>query len=201
MPTSRPHLFALLGAVAALMPGMAVGGSVDVQVTSAIPMPGLQDEGRKQACAHPPSVALLKSGLDALAAGDIAGARAVRDALPANSLDRHILAWAIALYGGDKVPSGEIADAAKMLPNWPGTIALRKNSERALYRENPVAADRGAGVRRQPAADIRRRGDSRPLLCGAGQRQGGALGAVAVLAHAKRWKPRTRRRSSRNSAA
>ncbi|TIV22079.1 MAG: lytic transglycosylase domain-containing protein, partial [Mesorhizobium sp.] len=40
-------------------------------------------------------------------------------------------------YGGDQVPSGEIADAAKMLPGWPGTIALRKNSERALYRENP----------------------------------------------------------------
>ncbi|RWX61806.1 lytic transglycosylase domain-containing protein, partial [Mesorhizobium sp. M2A.F.Ca.ET.039.01.1.1] len=56
---------------------------------------------------------------------------------PATSLDRHILAWAIALYGGDQVPSGEIADAAKMLPGWPGTIALRKNSERALYRENP----------------------------------------------------------------
>ncbi|TIX34770.1 MAG: lytic transglycosylase domain-containing protein, partial [Mesorhizobium sp.] len=54
------------------------------------------------------------------------------------SLDRHILAWAIALYGGDHVPSGDIADAAKMLPNWPGTIALRKNSERALYRENPT---------------------------------------------------------------
>ncbi|OWK20455.1 hypothetical protein AJ88_28980 [Mesorhizobium amorphae CCBAU 01583] len=35
------------------------------------------------------------------------------------------------------MPSGDIADAAKMLPNWPGTIALRKNSERALYRENP----------------------------------------------------------------
>ncbi|TIP69470.1 MAG: lytic transglycosylase domain-containing protein, partial [Mesorhizobium sp.] len=69
---------------------------------------------------------------------DIAGARQVRDALPVNSLDRHILAWAIALYGGDRVPSGDIADAAKMLPNWPGMIALRKNSERALYRENPA---------------------------------------------------------------
>jgi soluble lytic murein transglycosylase len=134
MPTSRPHLFALLGATLALMPGMAIGGSVDVQVTSAIPMPGLQDNAQQDAS---PSVAQLKSGLDALAAGDIPGSRAVRDALPVHSLDQHILAWAIALYGGDKVPSGDIAAAAKMLPNWPGTVALRKNSERALYRENP----------------------------------------------------------------
>lgn len=133
-----PHLLALLGATLALMPAAAIGGGVDVQLTSAIPVPSLQDNapnpGQQNADT---SVALLKSGLDRLAANDIAGARSVREALPADSLDRHILAWAIALYGGDQVPSGDIADAAKMLPNWPGTIALRKNSERALYRENP----------------------------------------------------------------
>ncbi|OBQ60103.1 lytic transglycosylase domain-containing protein [Mesorhizobium erdmanii] len=133
MPTSRPHLFALLGAIAALMPGVAISGSVDARVTSAIPMPSPQVQQ-----APPPSVAMLKSGLDALAAGNIPTARSVRDALPAQSLDQHILAWAIALYGGDKVPSGDIAAAAKMLPNWPGTVALRRNSERALYRENPA---------------------------------------------------------------
>src|SRR5436305_1791350 len=142
MPGRRPHLFALLGATLALMPGMAIGGSVDVQATSAIPLPAaaipvpdLRDKAQEDAS---PGVALLKSGLDALAAGDSASARSVRDALPAHSLDQHILAWAIALYGGDKVPSGDIAAAAKMLPNWPGTVALRKNSERALYRENPA---------------------------------------------------------------
>ncbi|MDX8517102.1 lytic transglycosylase domain-containing protein [Mesorhizobium dulcispinae] len=136
MPTRRPHLFALLGAVVALMPGMAIGGSVDVRMTAAIPVPeALQAPGETPP--SPTGIAQLKSGLDALAANNIAGARNARDTLPATSLDRHILAWAIALYGGDQVPSGEIADAAKMLPGWPGTIALRKNSERALYRENP----------------------------------------------------------------
>ncbi|TIU03001.1 MAG: lytic transglycosylase domain-containing protein, partial [Mesorhizobium sp.] len=80
----------------------------------------------------PSSIGQLKSGLDALAVNNIAAARNARDTLPSTSLDRHILAWAIALYGGDQVPSGEIADAAKMLPGWPGTIALRRNSERAL---------------------------------------------------------------------
>jgi len=138
MSGRRPRLFALLGATLALMPAAAIGGGVDVQTTSAVPTPALAYQGRPDAPASPSTdVAVLKSGLDRLAANDITGARQVREALPANSLDRHILAWAIALYGGDQVPSGDIADAAQMLPNWPGTIALRKNSERALYRENP----------------------------------------------------------------
>ncbi|MEZ2332725.1 lytic transglycosylase domain-containing protein [Mesorhizobium sp. RCC_202] len=137
MPMRRPHLFALLGAIVALTPTMAIGGSVDVRVTSSIPSPDApQAPGQAQAVPSP-DIAQLKSGLDALAANNIVGARNARDTLPATSLDRHILAWAVALYGGDQVPSGEIADAAKMLPGWPGTIALRKNSERALYRENP----------------------------------------------------------------
>lgn len=133
MPAIRPHLLALLAATLALMPGMARGGVVDGQVTAAIPTPGLEDKAEPS-----PGIMLLKGGLDFLAKGDIPAARTVRDALPANSLDQHILAWAIALYGGEKVPSADIATAAKMLPAWPGTVTLRKNSERALYRENPA---------------------------------------------------------------
>lgn len=121
-----------------LVPGMAISGSADVRITAAVPTPGApQAPGQSQPSPPSQSVAQLKSGLDALAANDIAGARNARDTLPATSLDRHILAWAIALYSGNQVPSGEIADAARMLPGWPGTIELRKNSERALYRENP----------------------------------------------------------------
>ncbi|TIR29217.1 MAG: lytic transglycosylase domain-containing protein, partial [Mesorhizobium sp.] len=138
MPTRQPHFFALLGAILLLTPSLVAAGKIDVQVTSAIPIPNLQDRGLHDTGSPSVSVARLKSGLDALAANDIAGALQVRETLPVNSLDRHILAWAIALYGGDKVPSGDIAHAAKMLPNWPGLIALRKNSERALYRENPA---------------------------------------------------------------
>lgn len=43
MPTRRAHILALFGAFVALTPSLAAGGSVDLQVTSAIPMPGLQD--------------------------------------------------------------------------------------------------------------------------------------------------------------
>ncbi|TGQ22785.1 lytic transglycosylase domain-containing protein [Mesorhizobium sp. M00.F.Ca.ET.217.01.1.1] len=153
MPTSRPHLFALLSAAVALIPGMAIGGSVDVRVTAAIAAPGSPSAADQAQQLQPPSsIGQLKSGLDALAVNNIAAARNARDTLPSTSLDRHILAWAIALYGGDQVPSGEIADAAKMLPGWPGTIALRRNSERALYRENPP-----------PQVVVRAFGRSQPL--------------------------------------
>jgi soluble lytic murein transglycosylase len=60
-------------------------------------------------------ISKLRSGLDALGSGNAARARAVRDGLPANSLDRAILAWAIAISGDDNVPSGEIAEAARTL--------------------------------------------------------------------------------------
>ena len=82
-------------------------------------------------------VSRLKSGLDALGSGNAARARSVRDALPANSLDRAILAWAIAVSGDSNVPSTDIAQAARELQGWPGMATLRNNSERALHRENP----------------------------------------------------------------
>ena len=81
---------------------------------------------------------VLKAGLDALKADDLINARAIRNSMPNGSLDRHILQWAIALSGDKSVPSSEIAKAATDLPGWPGLSALRRNSERALYRENPA---------------------------------------------------------------
>jgi soluble lytic murein transglycosylase len=86
-------------------------------------------------------VYVLKSGLDALKQDDLANARAIRDSLPTGSLDRHILEWAIALSGNPSVPSRDIAAAAADLPGWPGLVALRRNFERALYRENPPAKE------------------------------------------------------------
>ena len=84
-------------------------------------------------------ITLLKTGLDALTSGDIDGARASRDRLPVSSLDRHILAWVIALKGGARVSSAEISVVAKTLPDWPGAEALRRNGQRALLREKPDA--------------------------------------------------------------
>ncbi|MDP2733242.1 MAG: lytic transglycosylase domain-containing protein, partial [Hoeflea sp.] len=81
----------------------------------------------------------LKAGLEALGDNDAAGARAIRDSIPRNTLDHHILTWAIAVSGLEGVPSDEIALAATELKGWPGLTSLRQLSERALFFENPAA--------------------------------------------------------------
>ncbi len=83
----------------------------------------------------------LKAGLDALSNRDATAALTARDRLPQGSLDEHILTWAIATSGLPGVPSGEIAAAQRRLKGWPGLSSLRAQSERALYREDPSAAD------------------------------------------------------------
>jgi len=83
----------------------------------------------------------LKVGLDALTANDAAAALAQRNSLPKDSLDEHILTWAIATSGLPGVPSGEIALAQTRLKGWPGLSSFRALSERAMYRENPAPAD------------------------------------------------------------
>lgn len=130
MTVKRPYRLLLLGTVIALLSGVTLNAGLDTQSTSAIPMARMQNDAS--------SIGALKNGLDALATKDVDAARAVRDSLPANTLNRHVLAWAIALYGGDMVPSADITAAIKTLPGWPGMATLLKNRERALYRENPA---------------------------------------------------------------
>jgi soluble lytic murein transglycosylase len=79
----------------------------------------------------------LRRGLDALAKGDAAGAATARAALTDSSLDHEILSWAIALSGG--ASSSQMLEARTELADWPGTAALQRNLERALYRENATA--------------------------------------------------------------
>ena len=129
----RDSRFALIAASLALVPAAAAGASADGEATVVFAMP---DAGTIAASGE---IALLKAGLDAIEAMDIGRARRIRDRLPENNLDRHILAWAIAFDGGRDVPSGDIARAALMLPDWPGMTRLRRNGERAFYRENPDA--------------------------------------------------------------
>ncbi len=130
MTAKRSHRHMRIGMLLACLAAVAAAG-VYAQPTAAVVAP---------AQPSPETVAIsgLKSGLDALAAGEIDAARRARDDLPEKSLDRRVLAWAIALYGGDQVPSGEIAATAEMLPDWPGLTTLRRNSERAIARENPA---------------------------------------------------------------
>ncbi|MEZ5803500.1 MAG: hypothetical protein R3E51_08620 [Rhizobiaceae bacterium] len=84
----------------------------------------------------PSDRAALKRGLDAVGAGDIVAARTVRDGLADGTLDRHILEWTIAIRGGNRASSTEIAAAERDLRGWPGRETLLRNVERALAREN-----------------------------------------------------------------
>lgn len=81
----------------------------------------------------------LKAGLDALSDNKGALAIGIRDRM-AQSLERHMLTWSIAVSGLRDVPSTEIADAQRELKSWPGLAALRANTERALHRENVAPA-------------------------------------------------------------
>lgn len=128
----RDSRFALIAASLALAP-IATGASAEQEATVVVAVP---DAG---AIAASGEFALLKAGLDAIEAMDIGGASRIRDRLPETSLDRRILSWAIAFDGGPDVPSMEIARTAVTLPDWPGMTRLRRNSERAFYRESPDA--------------------------------------------------------------
>ncbi|WP_274629479.1 lytic transglycosylase domain-containing protein [Arvimicrobium flavum] len=105
-------------------------GRLDIITTASIPRaPAFMED------AGAVSMAELKRGLDALAVGDVRTAWTAREALIEGSLDHHIMTWAIAIGGG--LASHEIAGAARALHDWPGVDMLRRNGERALFRENP----------------------------------------------------------------
>ncbi|MDQ6438022.1 lytic transglycosylase domain-containing protein [Mesorhizobium sp. LHD-90] len=130
----RRHCRSLLvAALASAVPAPAIAATLDGQTTAGIP---IAVTGKGDRIGGNTS-ARLKAGLDALASGDVAQARAIRDSLRKSALDRHILAWAIALKGSVLVPSTDIAAAAETLRAWPGAEAFRRNSERALLREKP----------------------------------------------------------------
>jgi soluble lytic murein transglycosylase len=76
-------------------------------------------------------------GLAALTDKRIDEARSLRDDLPLDSLDRHILAWAVALKGGDGVRRARRSPARRAICPAGGMEMLRRNSERALLKEAP----------------------------------------------------------------
>lgn len=144
---------------AAAIIGAAIIGSSAVATEGRIPVPTSRPEapGKASALAKAERVAAettgaiaaaiaplhgdLKAGLDALSNRQADKALAIREGMRADTLDRHILTWAIAVSGQKDIPSLEIAKAQRELRGWPGLKSLRAHSERALYRENPAATD------------------------------------------------------------
>jgi soluble lytic murein transglycosylase len=95
---------------------------------------------------------LLRNGLDAVASGEIAIARTIRDAMKVDALERRVLTWVIASSAGAQLSSEEITNVIESLSGWPGLDTLRANLERALNRED-------AG----PRAVLAAMGDRAPL--------------------------------------
>ncbi|MDQ2705997.1 MAG: hypothetical protein M3Y43_12600, partial [Pseudomonadota bacterium] len=79
----RDSRCALIAASLALAPVVAAGAEKDAPVVLKVPDAG--------AIAAAGEVALLKAGLDAIEAMDIGTARRIRDRLPEDNIDRHIL--------------------------------------------------------------------------------------------------------------
>ncbi|EJF80751.1 hypothetical protein MCO_00265 [Bartonella sp. DB5-6] len=77
----------------------------------------------------------LKAGLDALSNNNIAKTISLRNSMVKNSLDRHILTWAIGISNQANIPSSEIFNAINELKGWPGITTMQRNAERALINE------------------------------------------------------------------
>ncbi|MDL2400008.1 lytic transglycosylase domain-containing protein [Rhizobium mayense] len=126
------------GTFASQLPGNHVSTPETTDVAMTMPDP-LSTGSIPRGSAIAPVNGDLKAGLDALSNKNPMQALAIRNSMGQETLDRHILTWAIATSGQPGVPSGEIAAAARELAGWPGLTSLRGNSERALYAENPPA--------------------------------------------------------------
>ena len=124
------------------VPGMKPFASTQTRVSPAMQVMAKPDPVTTAGITQPSKPSFiggsLKSGLDALSADDAQRALSIRNGLPVDALDRHILTWAIGLSNAPGIPSSEIARAATELPGWPGMTTFRNNSERALYKENPA---------------------------------------------------------------
>jgi soluble lytic murein transglycosylase len=117
------------------------GGRPSANLAMAMPTDPLTTGSIPRASNLTPASTDLKAGLDALSNKKPLQALAVRNGMARGTLDRHILTWAIATSGQPGVPSAEIAAASQELAGWPGLANLRAYSERALFNENPPAAE------------------------------------------------------------
>ena len=116
-------------------PDYIVTGTIRSDAISQIPVSGNADRSVNAIRGS------LKGGLDALQDGNGARALGIRKGMRPGSLDRKILAWAIAISGSKTVTSSEIASIARDLPGWPAKGAMRNNAERALARESISSKD------------------------------------------------------------
>ncbi len=80
-----------------------------------------------------PASSTLKQGLKALSKKDMKRALAARSSLRAGSLERKVMAWAIAMDGRE-VDSATLSKISQDLSDWPGSATMRRNLEQALVK-------------------------------------------------------------------
>lgn len=78
-----------------------------------------------------PASSTLKAGLKALGNRDMAGALAARTKLKPGSLERKVMAWAIAM-NGRKIEPQLLNKISQDLSHWPGANVMRQNLERRI---------------------------------------------------------------------
>jgi len=148
--TSNGLPVSFLAVVATLLPALTTGyanaatSHIDPPIplarpTNSIPTP-IQRKEKIASSPNPQVISVndskLKSGLDALYANDTTTALAIRNTMAPQSLDRHILTWAIAISGNADISSFELISAINTLKHWPGRDIMQRNLERALANEN-----------------------------------------------------------------
>lgn len=114
-----------------------------------------QAASRDRGDAIRPASVTLRRGLDALRRNDMAQALAARKDLRAGTVERKVMAWAIAMDGRN-VDGATISGIAQDLSGWPGQDTMRINAEialtdglsgeqlRAAFRKSPPLTHRGA---------------------------------------------------------
>ena len=104
-----------------------VTGSIAGQAHAA----GLTRSGVDSKLDTAPASPVLKAGLKALGNRDMAGALAARSRLEPGSLERKVMAWAIAMNGRNIEPQ-LLNKISQDLSHWPGAQVMRKNLERRI---------------------------------------------------------------------
>ncbi|MEM8749508.1 MAG: lytic transglycosylase domain-containing protein [Pseudomonadota bacterium] len=79
--------------------------------------------------------ARLKAGLDALDKRQFSKALKIRSQMRGGTLERKVLAWAIAMRGDDSGLSAEnLISIANDLNDWPSALSMRRNAEKVLAK-------------------------------------------------------------------
>ncbi|MEE9314897.1 MAG: lytic transglycosylase domain-containing protein [Rhizobiaceae bacterium] len=129
---------------------MRITGSVSSYASSA----SLAKSGRNASRLDiSPASAILKRGLKALGKNRMKAALVARGQLRSGSLERKVMAWAIAMNGRG-VDVATLSKISQDLAHWPGGKTIRNNLERALMKQANGDALRVAFSASQPESKV-----------------------------------------------